>query len=190
MAFQNITEARSLEQMTDEEFWKHARSRAGDASRGISSSEAGPRQYLECELQRGKCFIPLDAIEEVIPAPFRLARLPLMPRWMPGVLALRGEIMAVVNLDEYLSDIDTPFSGGMLLVARLSELTIGLRVPAVGLIITIEPEQITSSLTPSMSYTAARAAIVKEIYMGCPVLDVAALLNDVTLQVAMVAHHA
>ncbi|GAC1567596.1 MAG: hypothetical protein NVS3B14_14140 [Ktedonobacteraceae bacterium] len=141
-------------------------------------------------MQRGKCFVPLHALEEVLPAPHRFAHLPLTPRWMPGVLAWRGEIMAVVNLEEYLSDLAAPLSGGMLLVARHPECVVGLRVPAVGSTVMIEPEQLTPSITPLLPYTPARAGNVSGVYAGCPVLDVAALLHDVTLQVRMAAQHA
>lgn len=190
MAFQEEKDAQSLEQLTDAEFWERARAQAAEASTVLSTSESpGLNQYLECGLRRGKCFVPLHAIEGVIPASSLLARLPFAPRWMPSVLAWRGEIAAVVNLDEYLSDIDTPFSGGTLLIARHPEYVVGLRVPEVGLTTTIEFEQLAPAITPSTLYTPTRADVVKGLYTGCPVLDVAALLRDVTLQIEMAAHH-
>ncbi len=191
MAFQDERDAQDLEQMTDEEFWQRARAQAAQPIPALSTSEsASLHQYLECELRRGKCFVPLHAIEAVIPASSPLARLPFAPRWMPGVLAWQGEIVAVVNLDEYLTDIDTPFSGGMLLIARHPQCAVGLRVPAVGLTATIELEQLTPAITPSTLYSSARVDVVKGLYAGSPVLDVAALLRDVTLQIEMAAHHA
>jgi len=191
MAFQDERDAQDLEQMTDEEFWRRARAQAAGPSTALSMSEsASLHQYLECELRGAKCFVPLHAIEAVIPASSPLARLPFAPRWMPGVLAWQGEIVAVVNLDEYLTDIDTPFSGGMLLIACHPECAVGLRVPAVGLTAAIEFEQLTPAITPSTLYSSARVDVVKGLYAGCPVLDVAALLRDVTLQIEMAAHHA
>src|SRR5712691_3759472 len=80
MAFQDEKEAQSLEQMTDEEFWQHAQIEAAKAATVLSPSEsAALHQYLECGLQRGKCFVPLHAIEAVIPASSPLARLPFAP---------------------------------------------------------------------------------------------------------------
>jgi len=191
MAFQDDRDAQDLEQMTDEEFWRRARAQAAEPSTALSTSEsASLYQYLECELRRAKCFVPLHAIEAVIPASSPLARLPFAPRWMPGVLAWQGEIVAVVNLDEYLTGIDTPLSGGMLLIARHPQCAVGLRVPAVGLTATIELEQLTPAITPSTLYSSARVDVVKGLYAGSPVLDVAALLRDVTLQIEMAAHHA
>jgi chemotaxis signal transduction protein len=105
------------------------------------------------------------------------------------VQAWRGEIVAIVNLDDYLSDIDTPVTGGMLLVARHPECAIGLRVPGVGVTTTIELEQLIPAIDPSPLYSPARVAMVQGVYNGCPVLDIAALLADVALQIEMAAHH-
>lgn len=190
MAFQDEKDAQNLERMTDEEFWQRARVEAAKASTPLSPSEsAGLHQYLACELQRGTCYIPLHAIEAVIPALSSFARLPFAPRWVYGVLAWRGEIVAVVNLDEYLSELETPLSGGMLLIARHPECAIGLLVPVIGLTTTIEPEQLAPTTAPSTLYAPMRADVVKGLYDGYPVLDAVALLNDVTRQIGMVAQH-
>lgn len=190
MAFQDEKDAQSLEQMTDEAFWQCARAEAAQAATIPSPSEsAALHQYLECALSRGICFVPLHAIEAVIPASSPLVRLPFAPRWLHGVQAWRGDIVAVVNLDDYLSNIDTPFTGGILLIARHPECVIGLRVPRVGLTTTIELEHLAPVAAPSPLYTPARVDVVKGLYDGYPVLDIATLLSDVTLQVEMAAHH-
>ncbi len=190
MAFQDEKDAHSLEQMTDEEFWQRARVEAAKASTALSPSEsAGLHQYLACELRRGTCYVPLHAIEAVIPASSPLARLPFAPHWVHGLLAWRGEIVAVVDLDAYLSSSETPHNGGMLLIVRHPECAIGLHVSLIGLTTTIELEQLTPTTTPSTLYAPARADVVKGLYAGYPVLEVVALLSDVTLQIGMAAHH-
>lgn len=179
-----------LVQITDEEFWQYARARANeDASDPSSSERSRPDQYLECELRRGNCLVPLCAIEEVVPPPHRIALLPLVPRWMPGVAAWRRETIAVVNLDMYLSGIDAPSTEGILLITRHTELIIGLCVPAVGLTTTIEFQQVAPSIGPSMLYTPTRAGVVKGVYAEVPVLDVPALLSDIAQQIGMAAYH-
>ncbi len=190
MAFQDEKDARLLEQMTDEEFWERARMIAMQAATVLSAPEdAALHQYLECALQRGTCFAPLHAIEAVIPASTSLARLPFAPRWLEGVQAWRGEIVAVVDLDSYLSGIDTPADGGMLLIARHTECVIGLHVPEVGLTVAIEPEQLIPAIDRSPLYSSAPAAVIQGAYNACPVLDIGALLADVALQIEMAAHH-
>jgi chemotaxis signal transduction protein len=179
-----------LEQITDEEFWQYARARADEEASDPPSGESShPDQYLECELRRGNCLVPLHTIEEVVAPPHRIALLPLTPLWMPGVAAWRGETIAVVNLDMYLSGIHTPSSGGFLLITRHTELIIGLYVPAVGLTTTIEFEQVAPSIGSSMLYTPTRAGVVKGVYAEVPILDVPALLSDVTQQIGMAAYH-
>jgi chemotaxis signal transduction protein len=190
MAFQDEKDAQLLEQMTDEEFWQRARTIAAQAATVLSPAEsAALHQYLECELQRGICFAPLHAIEAVIPASSSLARLPFAPRWLQGVQAWRGEIVAVVDLDHYLCGSDAPGNGGMLLIARHPECVVGLRVPGVGLTTSIESGQLTPATDSSPLYLPARAAVIQGVYNGSPVLDIAALLADVALQVEMAAHY-
>ena len=187
MAFQDEKDAHSLEQMTDEEFWQHAREEAAKASTTFSPSESTAlHQYLACELRCGTCYVPLHAIEAVIPASSQLARLPFAPRWVHGVLAWRGEVVAVVNLDEYLSGVETPLSGGMLLIARHPDCAIALHVPVIGLTTTIAPEQLTLA---SPLYAPARVEVVKGLYGAYPVLDAVALLDDMTHQIETAAHH-
>ena len=189
MAFQDEQDARNLERMTDEEFWQFARLEAAKVSPALPTSDSpGVNQYLECELQRGTCFAPLYAIESVIAASSPPARLPFAPRWLHGIVAWHGEIVAVVNLDEYLSGLETSFSGGMLLIARSPQCAIGLRVPGVGLTTPIEFEQLIPAVPepgyPTL-YTAERAEVITGLYAGYPVLNVEALLRDVTLQIGM-----
>jgi chemotaxis signal transduction protein len=190
MAFQDEKDAHILEQMTDEEFWQRARAEAAQAAILLAPpGSASLHQYLECELQRGKCFVPLHAIEAVIPASSSLARLPFAPRWLPGMQGWRGEIVAVVYVDDYLSGDDAPAGRGMLLIARHPQCAIGLCVAAVGLTTSIEPEQLEPATAPSPLYSSKRVDVIKGLYEGYTVLDMHALLGDVTLQIEMAAHH-
>ncbi len=190
MAFQDEKDAQLLEQMSDEEFWQRARMIATQAATALAPlGGAVLHQYLECELQRGICFAPLRAIETVIPASSSLARLPFAPPWLQGVQAWHGEIVAVVDLDHYLSGIDAATNSGMLLIARHPECVIGLRVPGVGLTASIESERLVPATGLSPLYSPTRAAVIQGTYNGCPVLDIAALLADVALQIEMAAHY-
>jgi chemotaxis signal transduction protein len=176
--------------MSYEEFWSHARRCAQQPSSVPSSKSAYQNQYLECTLQRGQCLIPLSAVEEVVPPPHRFARLPLSPRWMPGVVAWHGETIAVVCLNAYLSGgDDTPRSEGMLLIARSSDVVVGLYVVDIGLTTTVEFEQLAPSPAPSMVYTPTRAGVVQGVHAEMPVLDVSALLSDVVQQIGAAAYH-
>jgi chemotaxis signal transduction protein len=185
----NNFSAHSLEQMSDDDFWNYARERAGIVSSVASSKEGSLDQYLECELSRGNCLIPLKSTVEVVPPPHRFARLPINPHWMPGLVAWRGEIIAVIDLDMYLYGMDVSPAEAMLLVTEHNELVVGLLVPGIGLTTTIQFEQMAPSTGPSMLYTPTRAGVAKGVYAEAPVLDVPALLTDVVQQIGMAAYH-
>ena len=172
-----------LERMSDEEFWNYARKRAGIVPQSSSQERDYQDQHLECELSRGICLIPLKAILEVVPPPHRFAQLPVTPSWMCGLVAWRGEAMAVIDLDMYLCGVSASPLDGMLLMANYADVTVGLLVPGVGLTATVQLEQMKLSTGPSVFYTPMRAGVVRGVYAEEPVLDVSALLPDVVQQI-------
>jgi chemotaxis signal transduction protein len=178
-----------LEQMSNEEFWNYARERAGKVHQSSSQESACQDQHLECELSRGNCFIPLKAIIEVVPPPHRFAQLPVTPSWMRGLVAWRGEVISVIDLDMYLCGVSASPPDGMLLVASHAGVTVGLLVPNVGLTTTVQFEQMNLVTGPSVFYMPMRAGVVRGVIAEEPVLDVSALLPDVVQQIGMAAHY-
>jgi chemotaxis signal transduction protein len=166
-----------LEQLSDEGFWNLARELAGGTYSALQHSE-----YLECEFASGSCFISLTALHEVVLPPHRLALLPDTPEWMRGIIAWQSEILAVVDLDAYLSgssSLSEPFSEGMLLVTRAGEVPIGLLVPTVGTTKAIALDPATMHTPVFAWYMPGRA---KDIEAEKLVLDLDALLADVVQQ--------
>jgi chemotaxis signal transduction protein len=174
--------AQSLERMSDEEFWRVARSEAHRTPAHSSEGRARADQYLECALPQGTCLLPLTTIEEIIPSPSKPTLLPAMPRWMPGITSWRGEILAVVDLKAYLdednSEEHAPASNGLLLLARHPDLLIGLRVCSLGHTLTVEGESILP-LDTAKGSSRALAGVAGEL----PVLDIDALLADVVKRI-------
>jgi chemotaxis signal transduction protein len=178
-----------LERMSNQEFWNYAHERAGIVPQLSSQERDYQDQHLECELSRGNCFVPLKAIIEVVPPPHRFAQLPVTPGWMRGLVAWRGEVIAVIDLDMYLCGESASSPGGMLLVATHADITVGLLVPNVGLTATVQFEQMHPLTGPSVFYTPMRAGVVRGVFAEEPVLDVSALLPDVVQQIGMAAHY-
>lgn len=177
-----------LERMSEEEFWSYARQRAHSVPESPSCAE-----YVECKLGSGTCLIALRDLAEVLSPPHRLARLPGMPAWMAGIVAWRGETIAVVSLDVYLRSLPALPSpqavDDTLLVAHARHRTLGLLAPALGFTTTIEFEKI-SALTDSTELAlAGKAGIVAGVYMDRPVLNIAALLADLVQQIGMTTAH-
>lgn len=196
--------AQRLGNMSEEEFWAFAREQAGGDLVSPSPQNAQTGQYLECVLRQGTCLLPLAAIEEVLPSPARYTLLPAMPRWMPGLTAWRGEVMAVINLEAYLSGIDLPSTGGLLLCTHHAELALGLFLPAIGPSIALDGESDSTSEaqegrpqgspprvhpTPAPTMITKTGVIVKGFVEDVPVLDVDGLLADVVRQIGMVARY-
>jgi chemotaxis signal transduction protein len=171
--------AETLEQLSDEEFWRHAHELALEAPAETPSIE-----YLKCELGCGDYLIPLTALYEVVPSPHQFALLPSTPAWMPGVFAWHGETIAVVDLDAYLlanasqSVNDPAWSSSpgyslthetptwTLLVANHCGLPVGLLVPASSLIMTTEK----SDHEPSdvLDLPIVLTELVQQIRDSCP----------------------
>lgn len=196
--------AQRLGNMSEEEFWAFACEQAGGDLVPPSPQNAQTGQYLECVLRQGTCLLPLAAIEEVLPSPARYTLLPAMPRWMPGLTAWRGEVMAVINLEAYLSGIDLPSTGGLLLCTHHAELALGLFLPAIGPSIALDGESDSTSEaqegrpqgspprvhpTPAPTMITKTGVIVKGFVEDVPVLDVDGLLADVVRQIGMVARY-
>ena len=183
----DVLSTNDLERIADEEFWNYARLRAEIVPR-ISSQESNYQdQYLECELSCGNCLIPLKAIVEVLPSSQQYTHLPLIPSWMPGLFAWRGESIPLIDLDMYLCGVSSSRLSGMLLIANYSDITVGLLVPGIGLTTTVQFEQVHPSTGPTVFYTPIRAGVMKGVYAEEPVLDVSALLPDVVQQIGMAA---
>jgi hypothetical protein len=183
----------NLAQLSDKEFWDYARKLAHHVP-----VAAQPEEYVTCKLSRGDCLIPLAALYEVVHPPHRLALLPAVPEWMPGVVAWRGETIAVIDLDAYLSGYpaDLP-DEGILLVANYAGLPVGLLVPTIGqttplqsggvILLTDSRPGLVNQL-PSW-YLSSRTAFAKGLQGEAPVLDLPLLLADVVQQIETAASY-
>ena len=182
-AFFDSSTVSQLEELSDEDFWKYAHELAG-----ITSSVLQYSEYLECELGSGSCLLPLAALDEVVLPPHRVTLLPFMPSWMRGILAWRGETIAVIDLDAYLSgssDMLELSSEGTLLVTEVGEEPVGLLVPKVGATTSISPEQLTIPSQAFAWYMPGRGKAIQGVYAEALVLDLAVLLADVVQQIGM-----
>ncbi len=172
----------NLAQLSDEEFWAYARKLAHQVP-----AAAQPEECVTCKLSRGDCLIPLTALYEVVRPPHQLALLPAIPEWMPGIVAWRGETIAVIDLDAYLSGYpaDLP-DEGILLVANYDGLPVGLLVPTIGQTTPLQSGGVDQ--LPSW-YLSSRAAFVKGLQGEAPVLDLPLLLAHAVQQIETAASY-
>ena len=177
-----------LEQMNDEEFWNYARQRARMVSEPPARAD-----YLACELSGGSCLIPLDDLAEVLPPPYRLALLPGMPTWMVGIMAWRGETIAVVDLDLFFASSQNAApprtTDAMLLVVYSPGQALGLLVSAPGLTTTIELEQVTPLAPSTHALLTQHAEFFKGMHTDTPIINISALLANLVQQIGMATTH-
>ncbi len=145
-----------LEKLSDEEFWQLARDKA-DTSRRTSYPSAPTASYDElwvciaCSLREARCIVPLTNIREILPPSQSITLLPDMPHWMLGILAWRGETIAVIDLCAYLTKKHSPCPmQRVTLIVQHEGLALAFCVLAIdATFITIDPKQIVLS-QPSM----------------------------------------
>jgi chemotaxis signal transduction protein len=116
-----------------------------------------------------------------------------MPAWMIGIMAWRGETIAVVDLDCYLSDkpgiSSLSATNAMLLVAKQQNHTFGLLIPAIGFTSTIELEQVTP-LSALTNFTfAEKNEVIEGAFSDIPILSIPALLTMLVQQIGMTTYH-
>jgi chemotaxis signal transduction protein len=215
------SQARFLEELSDDAFWKYAREMAFT----VSAVPPQADQYLLCELDSGWYLLSLAPLLEIVPAPYHYTLLPIMPAWMCGLAGWRGEVIPVVELDAYLRDRDKTLSlraEGNLLIAQWAGRTFGLYVPTPGTTLTLEhiqedaQELLAAKLSEkrawarpdilfedsteygmsdlsdmtqeaASSFLEARGLLVST-FAGAWILDMQALLMDITQQIAVLAH--
>jgi chemotaxis signal transduction protein len=196
MREQNHRQAHFLEQLSEQEFWQYAQDLAHTEILPLLNSE----EYLECETMNDRYLISLRALHEIVPPPHKLTFLPLCPSWMLGITAWRGHIIPVVDLAAYffvqLPQNDTsqapipsvyPHSNSFLLILDGGHCFLGLQVPIVKSIITLEQAHLTTLDQPPSWYPQQLQAAVLGLYQQSVVINPQTFLSDVIQHVKVTA---
>lgn len=183
---QGQSQATYLEQLNNSEFWEYAARLATVPPASAEQIEA----YLECELQHGRCILPLNSMREVISKPHPVTIFPATPDWMFGVMAWRSETIPVIDLDAYLTGhVARAQNGSMLIVVQYDEILLGLRASIIGTLTTLEQDQLQIS-GPVPDWCAhVPGEILAGFYGGALVLHIPALLIDMIKQIKAVTRH-
>jgi chemotaxis signal transduction protein len=186
----NASYAHFLEHLSDDEFWKLAAEAAG----AVPVAPARADNYLVCGLRQGPCMLSLAHLREVVSPPYQFTRLPASPRWMLGITAWRGEMIAVIDLEAFLLDKNAlPLADrldGILLIASDQDIALGLLVSSVASTITLDIAWLAlQEPVAAHNKTSLRVKAIKGIYDGqhgysehvdALVLDIPAILGEVT----------
>lgn len=202
-----VAHARSLECLTDDEFWDYAFEIAHRSRRSSRSSTAHTEKYLLCEGGVGRCLLPLVSLHEVIAPPTHYTKLPAAPPWMSGIIAWHGEIVVVVDLAAYLFG-TTSSTHTMMVITQHNTINVALCVTAIETTITLEANSRDGGgraegmgpLWSSVGANKERDATtddhkdtiptVQGRYMEALVLDTGTLVTEIIQQIGMFSPHA
>ncbi|NJN46017.1 MAG: chemotaxis protein CheW [Candidatus Competibacteraceae bacterium] len=97
-----------------------------DAS--AQAKPVGEEGRLAVRLGSWNLLLPMDDVAEIVPIP-RITRIPGVATWLLGIANLRGTILSVVDLQEFLGgEPSTPTPNSRLVVARSGEWEYGLLI--------------------------------------------------------------
>ena len=199
-----------LTQLSDEAFLDYARRLAGTTlptppvtSAAVPDTYEPAAAYLECVLDEHRCLLPLAGLAEIMLPPRSYTFLPNMPPWMLGLTAWRGEPVAVIDLEGYLTGgthaenapkqmgySGKPAHGGTLLLTRHETLTCALLVRETGTIVAIPPAMLTTPAPNTMQWLiSSRVQSNAGIYNDTIVLDAVALLAAIAQEIETVNAH-
>lgn len=204
-----------LTRLSDEAFLDYARRLAGTipvppatpvSARDTGEPAAVTLPYLECVMDGHRCLLPLADLAEILLPPRSYTFLPNMPLWMCGLTAWRGEPVAVIDLEGYLTGgthitsvaeapKHTGTSGksshaGTLLLTRRAALSCALFVRGTGTIVAVPPAMLTTPTPDTVQWLiSSREQSVAGMYDGIIALDVAALLTAIAQEIEMVNAH-
>ena len=178
----NITQSSFLEQLSDQEFWDYAQSRATPQNTLPMTGD----DALECQTEQGDYLLPLRALREVVLPPHKLTQLPLCPLWMPGITAWRGHVLPVVDLASYfithktneLNTIQRPLFNSLLLILAEANILLGIQIATVGSIVTIEQTQLASPEEAPSWYPQHLLTTLLGVYNGSVLLNPQALIDE------------
>lgn len=99
------------------------RERVAPAARAAQPTAGG---RLALRVGSWNLLLPMDDVAEIIPVP-RVTRVPGVRSWLMGIANLRGAVMSVIDLKEYLGGKPTaPTASSRLVVVRDGEWNYGL----------------------------------------------------------------
>ncbi|HRX69580.1 MAG: chemotaxis protein CheW [Candidatus Competibacteraceae bacterium] len=103
------------------------RERAPVETAGTQLSEI--RGRLALRLGSWNLLFSMDDVAEIIPVPRNITRVPGVKRWLLGIANLRGKVISVSDLRDFLIDRPTPrLPGSQIVVVRAGEWDYGLLV--------------------------------------------------------------
>lgn len=137
----------------------HAAAPSDDAPQG-PSAQAGELKFLVFRLAGDEFALPIDAVNEVGQVPAQITRVPKTPKFLEGVINLRGEVLPLVDQRKRfdMPPSDNP-EGRRVVVVRTREHRAGLIVDSVSDVLRVPMD----SVEPSPPLTEDIARLVRGV---------------------------
>jgi purine-binding chemotaxis protein CheW len=123
-------------------------------------SDADELRFLVFQLDDNNFALPIDAVEEIARVPEQVTRLPKTPKFLEGVVNLRGEVLPIVDQRRRF-DMQTATAGTYrrLVVVRTEQHRAGLIVDSVSEVLRCSPDRI----KPAPDLTGDALGIVQSV---------------------------
>lgn len=126
-----------------------ARARAVALKPGAGEAQVNDLAYVAFALCGMRFLAPLGDLKEITYVPGAITPVPRIQKWMRGVANVRGSLLPVVDLQQFLcgKGQETSPEGRVLIVDR-EDMFVGLQVPSVFGLRRVPPEAVDSALAP------------------------------------------
>ena len=137
------------------------------------------RQFIGLLIDKEEFLLPIEVTNEIIMM-HQLTFVPRAPRFIDGVINLRGTILPAINLRKMLGVPSTQFNGQCrIIIARCDNVTVGLIVDGITYVVTLNQDQLQiQSLSTKGTGSELISMISKRGNQVNGVLDIAKILSE------------
>lgn len=147
---------------------------------GSTTAEFTPlKQFIGLMIAGEEFLLPIEVTNEIIMMP-KLTFVPRAPRYIDGVINLRGTILPAINLRKMLGTHDAQFQGQCrIIIARCEKVTVGLIVDGITYVVALSQDQLQNqSLQTKGTGSELISMISKRGHQINGVLDVSKILAE------------
>jgi len=100
------------------------------------------RQFIGLLVEKEEFLLPIEVTNEIIMM-HQMTYVPRAPKFVDGVINLRGTILPAINLRKMLGNASTQFNGQCrIIIARCEDFTVGLIVDGITYVVALSQEEL------------------------------------------------
>jgi len=152
----------------------------GDLDGGTNTQDfSESKQFIGLLINEEEFLFPIEVMNEIIMIN-QLTFVPSAPRFIEGVINLRGKILPTVNLRKMMGLPNVaPTSQSRIIIAHCEEIMIGLLVDGISYVVTLFPDQIENqTLVTKGTGTELISGISKRGDQVNGILDIAKVISE------------